>query len=265
MSAPASSKQRGGEGGTRGCYIYGIVPGDVETNGDVQGVGDPPGTVEVLRHGDIAALISEIDTSQPLGRPEDLTAHQQLLDAASAEAPILPLRFGAIVTNRDAVAGELLAPHHDEFAEALRELEGCAQYVIHGRYVDEAVLREVLSESTEASRLREEIRSAGDEDATRNQRIRLGELINNAVSGKRETDTQAVADAIAPYSVATNIRQPTHELDAVNIAVLMKASDQGDLEQAVGKIAQDWTDRVNVRLLGPMAPYDFVATLQPEG
>lgn len=265
MPAPGSSEQPGGERGARACYIYGIVPGDVETNGDARGVGDPPGKVDVVRHGDIAALVSEVDTSQPLGRPEDLVAHQQLLDSASAEAPILPLRFGAVVANREAVTEELLAPHHDEFAEALSKLEGCAEYVVNGRYVEETVLGEVLSESTEAARLRDDIRAAGNEDATRNEQIRLGEIISGAITAKREADTRAFGDAVASYCIATNVRQPTHELDAVNVALLIKTAGQADLEKALDKLARDWTGRVSMRLLGPMAPYDFVTTLQPGG
>ena len=263
MSAPETSALQGGEPRARGWYIYGIVPGDVEMNDDTRGVGNPPGKVGVVRHGDIAALVSEIDTSQPLGRPEDLLAHQQLLDSASTEAPILPLRFGAVVANQEAVTGELLAPHHDAFAKALSELEGCAEFVVHGRYVEEKILAEVLSEDTEAARLRDGIRAAGDEDATRDEQIRLGELISYAITAKREADTRAAGDAIASHCVATSVRQPAHELDAVNVALLVKTAEQAGLEKAVEKLARDWTGRVNMRLLGPMAPYDFVTTSQP--
>ena len=263
MSAPETSTQPGSEPRACGWYIYGIVPGDVEMNDDARGVGDPPGKVDVERHGDIAALVSEVDTSQPLGRPEDLMAHQQLLDSASAEAPILPLRFGAVVANREAVTEELLAPHHDEFARALSELEGCAEYVVHGRYVEDEILKEVLSEDAEAARLRDDIRAAGNEDATRDEQIRLGELISDAITAKREADTRALGDAVAPHCVATFVRQPVHELDAVNVALLIKTAEQAGLEKAVEKLARDWTGRVNMRLLGPMAPYDFVTTSQP--
>jgi hypothetical protein len=265
MSAPETSTQPGSEPRACGWYIYGIVPGDVEMNDDAQGVGDPPGKVDVVRHGDIAALVSEVDTSKPLGRPEDLMTHQQLLDSASVEAPILPLRFGAVVATREAVIEELLAPSHDQFAKALGELEGSTEYVVHGRYVEEEILSEVLSESTEAARLRDDIRAVGNEDVTRDQQIRLGEYISNAITAKREADTRALSDAIAPYCIATNVRQPTHELDAVNVALLVKTAGQADLEKAVEKLARNWADRVNMRLLGPMAPYDFVTTSQPEG
>ena len=63
----------------------------------------------------------------PLGTPDDLHAHQQLLDATAAQVPVLPLRFGAAMATLEAVAGELLAVHHERFAAALAELEGRAE------------------------------------------------------------------------------------------------------------------------------------------
>ncbi len=249
----------------RGCYVYGIVPGDVEPAPSATGVGDPPGKVQVVRHNSIAALISEIDVSKPLGRPEDLMAHQRLLDGSSAETPVLPLQFGAVMTNSKAVIEELLAPHEEEFSDALAELEGRAEYVLRGRYVEKALLREVLSENEEAARLRDEIRDTGDEDATREARIRLGEIINEAVAAKREEDTRKLGDVLAGHVVASNVREPSHELDAAHVAVLAETAGQDELEKLVGKVAHDWHDRIELHLLGPMAPYDFVITQAPDG
>ena len=247
------------------CYVYGIVPADVALAAEAEGVGDPPAPVRMIRHGDISALVSDIDTGGPLGRPEDLMAHQELLDRTAAEAPVLPLRFGAVVTAEDAVTGELLGPHHDEFAAALRELEGQAQYVVKGRYLEDAVLSEVLSEYAQADELRQQIKATGDQDATRDLRIQLGELVNQAVAAKREQDTRHAGDVLEPYCAASNVREPTHEEDAVHVAVLVETARQEELEQALSELAREWEDRVTLQLLGPMAAYDFVATLAPAG
>lgn len=260
MSTSAQSGQ--GDTSDHACYVYGIVPADVEPTEDATGVGDPPARVEVVRYDGIAALVSVIDVNKPLGRPEDLMAHQRLLDATAAQAPILPLRFGAVLTGKDAVTDELLEPHHDEFAAALDELEGRAEYVVKGRYDEKAVLEEILAENREAARLRDEIRGA-DEDATRDARIQLGEIINQAITAKREEDTRTLGNAIDRYVVASNVREPTHEEDAVNVALLVETGQEDELEQVVGKLARDWQDRVELRLLGPMAPYDFVVTTAP--
>jgi Gas vesicle synthesis protein GvpL/GvpF len=245
-------------------YVYGIVPADVEADPEARGVGEPASRIEVVRHGDVAALVSRVDADRPLGNPGDLTAHAQILDGTAGEAPVLPLRFGAALTGTEAVTEELLEPHHDEFAAALRELEGKAQYVVKGRYVEQAVLSEILSENDEAAGLRESIRGK-PEDATRDERIALGELVNNAIVAKREADTQAMVDVLESIGLEVNVREPTHEEEAVQVACLAEVARQGDLEDAVGEVARRWQDRVELRVLGPLAPYDFVTTGEPQG
>lgn len=243
-------------------YVYGIVPGDVEPEDHASGVGDPPSEVSVVRHGDLAALVSRIPVDRPLGTPDDLTAHARLLDGSAAVAPVLPLRFGAVMTDADAVEKELLEDNEDTLRSALTELEGRAQFVIRGRYVEKAILRELLEGNAEAERLRTEIRDK-PEDATRNERIALGEMIAKAIEERRATDTDRVIGEIDDLDPLVNRRQPTHEEEAVHIAVLIELARQGELEQTLTELGEEWDGRVDLSLLGPMAAYDFVAAPQP--
>jgi Gas vesicle synthesis protein GvpL/GvpF len=261
MAAPTGPEQAR-ELGQYGCYVYGIVPADVEPAGDVRGVGNPPGRVQLVRHGGLAALVSEVALTARLGTPEDLQAHARILDAAVVEVPVLPLRFGTVMATRDAVAGDLLAVWQEAFAAALAEAEGRAQYVVKGRYVEQAVLAEVLAQIPEAARLARLIRGQ-DPDATRHARIRLGEIINKAITAKRAADTRAVGEIVAPHCVASVVREPTHELDAAHLALLVEIARQDDLEQALSDLASAWEGRVEIRLLGPQAPYDYTPTLVP--
>ncbi|MEU4230166.1 GvpL/GvpF family gas vesicle protein [Nonomuraea sp. NPDC026600] len=240
-----------------GVYIYGLVPEDVEVSSDARGIGDESGEIKLVRHGEIAALVSEIPLDRPLGTPDDLFRHEALLDATAAEVPVLPLRFGSVMTSAEAVVDELLTPHHDEFRSALEELEGRAEYVVKGRYVERTLFQEVLSELPEAARLREEIKGK-PEELTRDARIQLGELVNQAVAAKREADTQTLVEVVAPLAVFTVIREPSHEQDAVHVALLMETDRQGELEEAVNEFTDRWADRVEMRVLGPLAPYDFI-------
>lgn len=136
----ASAASRRSDGSQRRAeehvtYVYGIVPADVETDPEARGVGDPPGEIGVVRHGDIAALVSEFPAERSPANQEDKAAHTDLLDATAAEVPVLPVRFGAVMRDPDAVTEELLKANHDEFAAALRELEGRAEYVVKADYV----------------------------------------------------------------------------------------------------------------------------------
>lgn len=257
MSASTQEESRPDAGQQTGVYVYGIVPGDVKLQSGVHGVGDPPGEIRLVSSRDLAALVSEVDITKPLGTPEDLQAHVEILDAVIADAPVLPSRFGAVLTNEEAVAEELLDANHDEFAKALRQLEGRAEYVVRGRYAEQAILEEILSENSQAARLRDRIHGA-DPDATRELRIQLGEIVNKTVANKRQADTHQLVSAMKDHCVLSSVRAATNELDAVYVAFLIEAGRAGELERVVQDLSDRWQGRVELQVRGPMAPYDFV-------
>lgn len=262
-SAPPQSTE---EKGTA-IYVYGIVLASddeqvsLPPKGEVVGGGEHD--VRRVSHGKVAALVGDVSVDQPLGKPEDLMAHARIVDQVAAKASVLPFKFGAVVTDEQAVKDELLAPNEDQFLSALKELEGQAEFLVKGRYVEEAVLREVLTENPDAAKLRKEI-AGQPEDATREARMALGELINNEIEAKREADTQAVAQVLNQFASVTNVREATSELDAFGIAILAKREDQKTIEQAVGELAKKWEGRIDITLFGPIAAYDFVVTQAPE-
>jgi Gas vesicle synthesis protein GvpL/GvpF len=257
------SKSRASSEQQKGIYVYGVLPADVQLTGEMTGVGDPPGQVRVVHADGVAALVSDVDVAKPLGSPEDLIAHQQILDAIAAEVPVLPARFGAVLASEEEVTYDLLGANRDEFADSLTELDGLAQYVVKGRYVEQAILEEVLSENRQAARLRDKLRGA-DPDATRNIRIKLGEIINEAVTAKRHRDTRDLGDAMEGCCVASVVREPTHELDAAHVAFLVETGRESELVRVAEELARDWEGRIELRLLGPMAAYDFAGTVLAE-
>jgi hypothetical protein len=247
----------------KGIYVYGILPADIEVAVGIPGVGGHPGLLRDVRFDGLAALISEVDSSGRLGSPDDLRAHREILDATAAEVPVLPLRFGTVLTSEDAVAEDLLAARHDEFTAALDQLEGRTEFQIRGRYVKDAVLDEVLSQNKQAAGLREAIQGE-DPDAARNARIELGHLLNQAVEARREEDARALRQAMDGLCVASVAREPAHELDAVHVAFLVAVDQEPEVERVIEDLAREWEGRIDVQLLGPMAAYDFAETAQAE-
>lgn len=246
-----------------GVYVYGIIPGDIKLDSGVAGVGDPPGKLRIVRWGDVAALVSNVSFSSALGSARDLKLHKEILDASATAVPVLPMRFGAMLNDDKAVENELLAANSELFAAALSELDGLAQYVVKGRYPEETILREVLHENREAARLRRRIRGAGS-SASRAAKIRLGEIVDRAIAAKREKDTRALVDRLAPHCEAVVLRGPTHERDAVHVALLANTAEADRPRQVINDLAREWMGRMDLRLLGPMAAYDFVGTIGPE-
>ncbi|MEV7225963.1 GvpL/GvpF family gas vesicle protein [Polymorphospora sp. NPDC051019] len=248
---------------TNGFFIYGLVPADVEPTGDARGVGDPAAPVSVVVHGDVAALVSDVPLDRPLGRPDDLRAYQTLLDGVTLAAPVLPVRFGTVARDEEAVT-DLLADRHDDYRRALDRLEGVAQYVVRLRYVERAVLSEVLAGNAEAADLRDRLQGQPAE-ALRDVRIRLGEVINAEVEARRAADTEQLLAELSPVAVTAGTRPPTSEFDAAHLVFLVETERRAEFEDGVERIAAEQEQRATVRLIGPQAPYDFVDRLLDRG
>jgi hypothetical protein len=206
----------------------------------------------------LAAVVSEVDTGRPFGTPDDLKAHAEVLDnLAAALQPVLPFRFGTVLRDRQAVAEALLDEYGDRLAEGLAELQGKAQFTLKGRYDLDVVLREVLTERPEAQRLRDEL-SGLPEEAGYYQRVRLGELVSESIAAKRWADAEEVERRLAPLAVAASAGEPAAAEGQADVAFLVEHSRRGAFERAADDLARRWHGRARLRLLGPLAPYDFV-------
>jgi hypothetical protein len=245
----------------RVCYVYGLIPADDDLPDGLRGVHDSD--VFAIRHGDVAGVVSEIPRVEQLGSRDDLFAHEGVVGTLAEKTTTLPLRFGAVVTNADAVIDEMLAPHHDWFAAVLRELTARREFVITGTYVEDEVLREVLEENPEVRRLREKLRDLPG-NAGYYDRIHMGELIVYALDHKRAADAEVLREALAPHAEAISARRPKGEETAADVAFLVDDDRRAEFERAVDELGERWTGRIRLRLLGPVAPYDFVPSY-PEG
>lgn len=248
------------------CYVYGIIPAEASLPEGLTGTDGSE--VSLVRHGDLAAVVSEIRADRPLGTRSDLLAHERVVESVAEDTTMVPLRFGAVVTTADAVVEEMLAPHHDWFADVVAELDDRVEFSVLGTYVQDTVLREILTEDPEARRLQQGLRDL-PEDAGYYDRVRLGELIVKALEAKREVDNEAVAEALAPHAVAVAPRQAAGEDTAADVAFLVDRDRRQEFERAVDELGREWAGRIRLRVLGPLAPYDFVPATpeqaSPEG
>lgn len=238
-------------------YVYAVLAADADLPEGLEPVGEEPGELEILDHRSLAAVVSDVPVDKPLGRRRDLMAHERVVNTIAENATVLPMRFGGVVENDQAVIDELLETHHDYFVWALEQLDGCVQFVLHGRYDQDLLLGGILQADAEMAELSESIRGK-DEDATYYERIRLGELIASAVERQRADDAGAADERLSPFSVAVLVKEAGGEDGAVNLSVLVRRDHRSEFEQAVDALGDEWGDRVALRLIGPVAPFDFL-------
>ncbi|MGJ5724129.1 GvpL/GvpF family gas vesicle protein [Brevibacterium sp. H602] len=236
-------------------YLYGIVRAGAELPTGPDGV--QGNALALVESGAVAAVVTELADSGMLGTPEALQNHSVVLDELAEKQPVLPLAFGTVVPGDTDIAEEVLAPQAEAFAEALEQLSGCTQFTLRITFDRDAILREIVSGSPEVAELRERI-SGTSEDETRNERIRLGEIVVTTMESWRRTEAPPILEQIRSATVETAMREVGQAEDVAEVAVLVRRDAIDEFDSVIEELAEANRERMRFRLIGPQAPYDFV-------
>jgi gas vesicle protein GvpL/GvpF len=236
-------------------YVYGVASAAERTDVKAPGVGAPDAGVRRIVHRDVAALVSDVEPG-PLAAARELRAHWRVLEEAIQRATVLPVRFGTVMENDEAVVERFLAPRHDQLAGQLGELAGKVQLTVKASYDEERLMRGVVESSPAVAQLRERVRGR-PEAATYYDRIKLGELVAGEVAQARERDTALVLGRLEPLAVAAQSEPPSGPDGAVNTAFLVERTRVDEFSQAVAGLESELGGRMKLRYVGPVPPYSF--------
>jgi Gas vesicle synthesis protein GvpL/GvpF len=234
-------------------YVYGVLAAADAASLTTTGVEGAP--VRAVESGDLAALVSDV-AGGALAAAREVRAHWRVLEAASRQTTVLPVRFGTVMEDDDAVRERLLAAGADRLTALLQELTGKVQLTVRGTYGGDALLRSVVSGSPRIAALRERVRDL-PEAAGYYQRIELGELVAAEVQRRREADTALALERLAPLAAATKEESARGPDAAFHLAFLVERDRMDAFSSAVAQLGVDLGDAIAIRYVGPLAPYSF--------
>jgi hypothetical protein len=107
------------------------------------------------------------------------------------------------------------------------------------------------------ARLREALQGK-PEEATYPERIRLGELVAEALAQKREEDQDFVLGRISRAAVAVEPGEPMHERMATNASFLVERRRLPEFDRALEDVAAELGGRIRFKYTGPLPPHSFV-------
>jgi hypothetical protein len=244
----------------KNVWVYGVVPAGAALK-ELEGREDLP-EVWLVEAGDVAAIVGDVPEDDEKATRDQALAHARVLEAAVVDAPVVPFRFGIIVPDDQKVGSDLLDAHHDDLAQHLRNVGDRVQMTLKVDYHEEAVLREVVDREPEVGRLRDAMRER-PEEASRDLRAQLGELVSNAVEQRRQRDAADILERLKPVAGSAAVEGLETEFMVLNVPFLVERDRQQEFEDAVEEVAQERQERMHFRLIGPMPPYNFIDVEEP--
>ncbi|WP_225835452.1 GvpL/GvpF family gas vesicle protein [Streptomyces sp. NK08204] len=233
-------------------YVYAITreshPLDVD---GLKGVGESPSELRVVRGDSLCAVVSEAPDDLAVKR-RDLQAHFDVLDHLWGDGTVLPLSFGFVAQDDDAVR-TVLESRAQEFSQRLEELTGRAEFNVKGVQEEDMALRAILETSEQARALNDAIRGGG---GTYEDKLALGQLIAQELPARQEALAAEVLDALRPLALSEKLAQPSKQY-FVNVSFLVDGERSEEFARTVQEVEQRCGDGVELRLRGPLPPYSF--------
>jgi hypothetical protein len=205
--------------------------------------------VQLPTHRQLAALVSSNPASEALPSRANLLAHTRILESATLEVTVVPMRFGIVVEHVEALVETLLEPQHDALLDSLRQLEGHVELRLRGSYDEEAVIRDVLDADRRAARLR----GRGGMEA----KMELGERIVAGIEARRGQDVERVTQALRSHVSGVVANSASQPLDAFDLSLLVARDRMPEFDAQVDELGRALAPTVALELVGPLPPFSF--------
>jgi len=219
----------------------------------LRGVGAEETVLRAVQHEGLAAVVS--DAPEGL-RPKrrDVVAHETVLENLCAAGAVVPLRFGTVAPDDNAVTAEL-ARGARRYTELLTRLTGHMERNVKGAHQEDALLADLLTGNPELRAGNEALRAAGG--GSEPERAAFGEQMYLAVEQRRIRDTAYVVAALRPFAELDR-HAPAVEGCFMNVSFLIPAEAQDDFDAAVAQLRTAMEGYAELRVSGALPPYSFV-------
>jgi len=234
-------------------FVYGVTPADYALPSGLRGVGDPPREPRLLAHGDLAAVVADLDEAPR--RRQDLESHVAVMGELANAGTIVPMRFGTLMDDEDTVRRDLIDRHHQQLIAVLADLDGCVQMTLKAIYDEEVVLREAVQADPNLKRESDRLSARGD--SPREAWIALGERVAAVLERTREIDERRIAELVDSVAEHVIVEAPGHDREVARLQILVRRNRRPRLDEAILGLQVEQEGRMTIRYSGPIAPYSF--------
>jgi hypothetical protein len=247
-----------------GTYLYGIARGLRPGPPALPAVGEAGAEIRSIESAGCVAVVSDIAAEFVEATAEDLQRHSDVLQKLlSSTDALVPLRFGTVYPDDEAVVRDLLEARDDELEALLQRVERRVEARLKAFYDEEVILAEIVAEQPRVAELHRRTQAL-PADATYYDRIGLGELVAAALSAKRRRDGERILSSLAPLAVDHCVEDEPHEWSVLTVSFLLERSALEQFHSVVAALADEAEQRLQIRCLAPLPPYSFVAlSLEP--
>lgn len=248
-----------------GQYIYAIADAAHPPIEEVTGIDGA--RVRSLSSGVVTAYISNCWREKIRPERAHLAAHQQVLHRLMLDFTVLPMAFGIIADDREAVR-TFLDLNQSAFDEQLARVAGRVEMGLRAVWDVPNIFEYFLDLHPELRTVRDRLLGQNREPR-HEEKLELGRFFDQLLQEDREAHAATLEEVLSPCCEEIK-RLPLHQVQEVaNLSLLVERDRQTGLDDAILAAAGRFDNNYAFDVNGPWAPHNFVEmnlelkTLQP--
>lgn len=242
-------------------YCYGIL-NQTTTLPIFSETMDGDGPVKQLNAGRYTALVSETSRQEIAPRRRFVKSHTRVLEVAGAATTILPMRFGTIACDEDALAAAIVA-REDDIEATMSRVDGHVEYGIRAGLPFDALVRLALDHQPSIATRHRTLTVHNTLHGS--AQIEFGRQVADAVETQRRRLAKRFLESVDDVTTEMVRHPPEGDDEVLRADVLIERNAVEDLAGCLERLSEDTHGGscMNIRLVGPAPLYGFVSLTLP--
>lgn len=241
-----------------GKYIYGIIRNSNPIDYGPIGMGKRADRVYGISYNGITAIVSASPIIIYEARRINMITHEKVLEEVMKQFTVLPVRFSTISEyDDDAGILRIIEKDYKKFDEMLTKMEGKKELGIKILAKEAEIYESIIEKYDNIRVLREKLINL-PADKTHYQRVKIGEMVAEALKKETENYKDTIIAALNPLSVDVKINDNYGEMMILNAAFLIKNETEPAFDKVVNNLSEQYGRLMTFKYTGTLPLYNFV-------
>ncbi len=226
---------------------------------DVIGMGGSS-NVRTVRYRDIAAVVSDSGQGEYEVNKENIFCHESVLSTVLKDFTVLPVGFGCVARSIDQIKEKVIKPNYDQLHRLLEEMDGKIELTLKALWKDNQILQQEVFKADPVIRKRwNRLIDSRRRDFCQAIPLsnKFGKGLLSAINNIKEHYRDRLLIPLDEIALDKRLKEIRHTLMIFNAAFLVNRDKEGEFDEAVDKLDQEYGKDVKFMYTGPLAPYSL--------
>jgi hypothetical protein len=240
-----------------GKYVYCIIAGNEGRNFGPIGIGKRGDIVSTIGFNDISAVISSTPVTKYVIDPDNLTAHEKVIEEVMKDYTVLPVRFCTIANSAEEVR-TFLRRRYGEFKGMLRDMDNKVELGMKGRWTNmQKIFAEIADQDPYIKETKMRVEDQpGDHDTS--EKIALGKAVKASLEEKNDQEGEKILNQFKRMAVDIRKNDLVGDDMFLNAVFLIDRTREKQFDYMVEDVAEKYKERAHFKYVGPVPPFNFV-------